>query len=91
MCNYHFIVFYVQFHTNASITHSNRERQDNLEFYWKPPTNSSFTGNVTFYATIAENKLIYWEMEKSNSVPLKMVSICCQSDTTGIRQKFTFH
>ncbi|CAB3999966.1 Hypothetical predicted protein, partial [Paramuricea clavata] len=60
----------------SSVTHSNREYQEKLEFYWEPPTNIS--GNetdVTFFATLAKNKNIYWIFQQSNTLPMNMEDV----------------
>jgi hypothetical protein len=80
--------FYVQFGKYSSVTHSNREYQEKLEFYWEPPTN--ITGNetdVTFFATLAKNKNIYWVFQQSNTLPMNMEDVKPVKDylpTTGI-------
>ena len=76
--------FYVQFGKYSSVTHSNREYQEHLEFYWKPPTN--ITGNeidVTFFATLAKTKNIYWIFQQSNTLPMNMEDVE-DLPTTGI-------
>ena len=55
------------------MTHSNTAYQHSLEFYWEPPKNlTSNKQNVTFFATLAKNKVIFWEFQQSNSLPLNM-------------------
>ena len=76
--------FYVQFGKYSSVTHSNREYQEHLEFYWKPPTN--IIGNeidVTFFATLAKTKNIYWIFQQSNTLPMNMEDVE-DLPTTGI-------
>ena len=52
------------------MTHKDAKEKENLVFIWKPPKGMNNTGNITFYATLARSKIVYWLQQESNSLSL---------------------
>lgn len=60
----------LQFDPQSSVTHKDPTEKENLVFIWQPPEGINKTGSITFYATLARTKGVFWVQEKSNSLSL---------------------
>lgn len=84
-------IFTEQYEPKASLTHTSPADKNDLVFYWEP-TSDQKSGEVTFHATLAKAKNIYWVNQKSNPVnlqtPVTTAKTVDPTDTVSLIFKF---